>query len=172
MCLYWTWVLVVAKSSWSCLKPMGRESAQQCCSFIWVTCEPFWQERKETSCFVQFLIELCTYFFYLTRGQGFKWAQNILGHSFRGVGQLLAVKCSEINAGYECRSSSLPILRSRGGAWGSSRCLPQPHQIPPVLRTYCCQRCSCLPAHFLCCCAHSAGHRARGWGVAISPHQS
>lgn len=164
MCLYSTWFLVVAKSSWSCLKPMGDESAQQCCSSIWVTCEPFRKEIEETSCFVQLLIELSTYFFNLTREQGFKRAQKKIRHPFRGVGQLLVVKCSEINATSECRSSSLPIPRSRGGGWGSSSCLLQPHQIPAVLRTHCCQWCSRLPAHFPCCCAQQVtGHADEEW---------
>jgi len=28
MCLYWTYFLIVAKSSWNCLKPLRDESAQ------------------------------------------------------------------------------------------------------------------------------------------------
>lgn len=77
---------------------MEDENTQQFFSFIWITCEAFRQEIKETSCFVQPLIQLHLFFFNLTREQGFKRAQKKVRLCFRGIGELLVVKCSEINA--------------------------------------------------------------------------
>lgn len=128
MCLYWAYFLTVAKSSWSFLKPMGDESAQQCCSFVWVTCELFRQEIKETSCFVRFLIELWIFFFWLGGDQEFKWAQKRIRRSFGGVGQLVVVKHGETNAASEWTTHpNYPTTHPQEQRWWSgSQQLPAP----------------------------------------------